>query len=182
MRVTLTVNGNQAELDVEPRTLLVDLVRDNLGLTGAKVGCDTGQCGACVLSLDGQSVKSCAVLAVQADGGAVETIEAAGPEAELDPLQQALWDRHATQCGFCTPGLVMSLRHLLSRTKQPDEREVRAWLDGTLCRCTGYLSIVAAVQAATGSLADGTGPPAGDPSGDPAGGAPAGGAGGGSDG
>jgi carbon-monoxide dehydrogenase small subunit len=146
--VAVTVNGRRERLEVEPRTLLVDLLRDALGLTGAKIGCDTGQCGACVVSLDARSVKSCGVLAVQADGGAVRTVEAAGPEAELDPLQDALWAEHGSQCGFCTPGLVMSLRDLLARNPDPDEAEVRSWLDGTLCRCTGYLSILRAVRTA----------------------------------
>lgn len=148
MPVALTVNGDRRVVEVEPRTLLVDLVRDTFGLTGAKIGCDTGQCGACVLQLDGRSVKSCGVLAVQCEGGAVRTVEAGGPEADLDPVQQALWDEHGTQCGFCTPGLVMSLRDLLSTDPDPDEATVRSWLDGTLCRCTGYLSILRAVKAA----------------------------------
>lgn len=145
--VSLTVNGQRQQVEVEPRTLLVDLLRDALGLTGAKVGCDTGQCGACVVSLDARSVKSCGVLAAQADGAAVRTIESGGPDAELDPLQEALWAEHGSQCGFCTPGVVMSLRDLLSRNPDPDEAEVRSWLDGTLCRCTGYLPFLRAVRA-----------------------------------
>jgi aerobic carbon-monoxide dehydrogenase small subunit len=148
--VSMTVNGRRQRLHVEPRTLLVDLLRDVLGLTGAKVGCDTGQCGSCVLEIDGRSAKSCGVLAVQADGAAVRSIEADGADGELDALQEELWASHGTQCGFCTPGLVMSLRDLLARSPQPDEQEIRAWLDGTLCRCTGYLSIIRAVLAVAG--------------------------------
>jgi aerobic carbon-monoxide dehydrogenase small subunit len=144
--VALTVNGTRERHEVEPRTLLVDLLRDTLGLTGAKVGCDTGQCGACVVSLDGRSVKSCGVLAVQVDGSAVRTVEEGGPDAELDPLQDALWAEHGSQCGFCTPGVVMSLRDLLAQHPDPDEAQVRAWLDGTLCRCTGYLPFLRAVR------------------------------------
>lgn len=154
--VGMTVNGRQERREVEPRTLLVDLVRDALGLTGTKVGCDTGQCGACVLSIDGRSAKSCGVLAVQADGAAVRSIEGGGEDGELDALQQELWNAHGTQCGFCTPGLVMSLRDLLARNPDPDEDEVRAWLDGTLCRCTGYLSILRAVRAVADRSADGS--------------------------
>jgi carbon-monoxide dehydrogenase small subunit len=149
--VTLTVNGHQQRLHVEPRTLLVDMLRDRLGLTGAKVGCDTGQCGACVVGVGGRSVKSCGVLAVSAEGEDVRTIEADSADGGLDALQEALWKTHGTQCGFCTPGLVMSLRDLLGRSPRPQEDEIRTWLDGTLCRCTGYLSIVRAVQ----TLADG---------------------------
>ena len=153
--VELTVNGQPARVEVEPRALLVDVLRDRLGLTGTKVGCDTGQCGACVVSLDGRSVKSCGVLAVAAGGSEVRTIESvASPDGGLTPLQEELWKTHATQCGFCTAGLVMSLEELVSRTSQPDEAEVRAWLDGTLCRCTGYLSVLRAVQALTAGTAE----------------------------
>jgi aerobic carbon-monoxide dehydrogenase small subunit len=146
MHASLTVNGRQVEADIEGRVLLVELLRDRLGLTGTKVGCDTGQCGSCVVHLDGVSVKSCAVLAVQAGGTEVTTIEGIGAVGELTALQQALWDKHGLQCGFCTPGMVMSLLDLLARNAAPDEAEIRSWLAGNLCRCTGYHSVVRAVQ------------------------------------
>ena len=149
MRVSLSVNGRAVSADAEPRLLLVDLVRDSLGLTGTKVGCDTGQCGSCTVLLDGRSVKSCAVLAVQADGAQVTTIEGLNPESGLDDLQTALWEQHGTQCGFCTPGVVVALKDLLEHNKTPTEAEVRSWLAGNLCRCTGYHSIVRAALAAT---------------------------------
>jgi len=145
MRTEFTVNGQPAGADVEPRELLVDLLRDKLGLTGTKVGCDTGQCGSCVVHLNGLSVKSCAVLAIQADGAEVTTIEGIGESGELDGLQAALRDAHGTQCGFCTPGMVLSLRELLSTNPEPDETEIRTWLAGSLCRCTGYQGVVRAV-------------------------------------
>jgi aerobic carbon-monoxide dehydrogenase small subunit len=148
--VALTVNGQREQHAVQPRTLLVDLLRETLGLTGAKVGCDTGQCGACVVSLDGRSVKSCGVLAVQLEGSVVRTVEEGGPDAELDELQEALWSEHGSQCGFCTPGVVMSLRDLLAQNPDPDEAAVRSWLDGTLCRCTGYLPFLRAVRTVAG--------------------------------
>lgn len=155
METSLTVNGQPVTADVEPRVLLVNLLRDQLGLTGAKVGCDTAQCGTCVVHLDGSSVKSCAVLAVQANGTSVTTIEGVHTaEAELTALQQALWDQHGVQCGFCAPGLVLSLMDLLATNPTPTEREIRLWLRGIICRCTGYHSVVRAVQdlvAAAGS-------------------------------
>jgi len=146
MRTTLTVNGLPFDGDVEPRLLLVELLRDRLGLTGTKIGCDTGQCGACVVDLDHRSVKSCEVLAVQADGAAVTTIEGITVNGGLDPLQQALWETHGLQCGFCTPGMVMALRDLLANDPHPSETEIRSSLAGNLCRCTGYQSVVRAVQ------------------------------------
>jgi aerobic carbon-monoxide dehydrogenase small subunit len=146
MRTDLTVNGKTVGVDVEPRTLLVDLLRENLGLTGTKVGCDTGQCGTCVVHLNGLSVKSCAVLAAQADGADVLTIEGAGESGKLDQLATTLREVHGTQCGFCTPGTAMSLLELLSTNPHPNEDEIRVWLTGNLCRCTGYHSVVRAVQ------------------------------------
>jgi len=151
VHVSLTVNGRAVTSDVEPRLLLVDLIRDTLGLTGTKVGCDTGQCGSCAVFLDGRSVKSCSVLAVQADSGQVTTIEGINAESGLDELQNALWEQHGVQCGFCTPGVVVSLKDLLEHNKTPTEAEIRSWLAGNLCRCTGYHSIVRAALSATGN-------------------------------
>jgi carbon-monoxide dehydrogenase small subunit len=145
MRTGLTVNGVPVGADVEPRVLLVDLLRDVLGLTGTKVGCDTGQCGTCVVHVNGVSAKSCAILAVQADGADVTTIEGLNGPGELSPLQEAMREVHGTQCGFCTPGMVLSLTELLRRTPRPNEDEIRTWLTGNLCRCTGYHSVVRAV-------------------------------------
>ena len=146
MHISLTVNGRSQPADVEPRRLLVDVLRDTLGLTGTKVGCETGRCGACTILMDGMAVKSCLVLAVQADGSTLTTIEGLARDGQLDPLQQAFQDVHGVQCGFCTPGLVMSLTELLRRNARPDESEIRDWLDGHLCRCTGYHNVVRAVQ------------------------------------
>src|SRR5918911_982887 len=147
--VALTVNGERHELDVEARLLLVYLLRDRLGLTGAHVGCDTSNCGACTVHVDGEAVKSCTVLAVQADGGEVKTIEGmAAPDGTLHPLQEAFWNDHALQCGYCTPGMIMAAADLLARNPSPSEEEVREGLEGNLCRCTGYQNIVAAVMEA----------------------------------
>jgi carbon-monoxide dehydrogenase small subunit len=145
MHIAATVNGEQVRLDVEARVLLVDLLRDTMGLTGTKVGCDTAQCGSCVVHLDGSSVKSCAVLAVQADGSEVTTIEGVSSDGGLNALQSALQQTHGTQCGFCTPGMVMSLLELLDTNAEPTEAEIRGWLTGNLCRCTGYQSVVRGV-------------------------------------
>ena len=145
MEISHSVNGKQHSADVDARELLVEHLRDTLGLTGTKVGCDTGQCGSCVVRLDGRSVKSCLVLTVQTDGAAVTTIEATD---ELSPLQESMVTEHATQCGFCTPGMVMSLADLMDRDGDPTEGEIRVWLTGNLCRCTGYHSVVRAVQRA----------------------------------
>ena len=150
-RVSLTVNGVQYTEEVEPRLLLVHLIRDRLGLTGTHVGCDTSSCGACTLHLDGQAVKSCTVLAVQADGSEVTTIEGIGTEDDLHPLQEAFWQHHGLQCGFCTPGMIMAAADLLARHEGDGpitEAEVRTGLEGNLCRCTGYQNIVKAVLAA----------------------------------
>ncbi|MBK8907696.1 MAG: (2Fe-2S)-binding protein [Rhodospirillales bacterium] len=148
----MTVNGAAVALDVEPRMLLVEVLREQLGLTGAHVGCDTSQCGACVVQVGEQSVKSCTMLAVQADGAEVTTIEGLGAPGALHPMQQAFRDHHGLQCGFCTPGMVMSAIDLVRREPDPDEHQVRDWLHGNLCRCTGYQNIVAAVLAGAGAL------------------------------
>jgi aerobic carbon-monoxide dehydrogenase small subunit len=147
-RVSLTVNGVRYEEEVEPRLLLVHLIRDRLGLTGTHVGCDTSNCGACTVHLDGDAVKSCTVLAVQADGAEVTTIEGLGTEDDLHPLQKAFWDKHGLQCGYCTPGMIMAAADLLAKNPDPSEQEVREALAGNLCRCTGYENIVKAVRAA----------------------------------
>jgi carbon-monoxide dehydrogenase small subunit len=146
--VRLTVNGGAVAVDLEPRTLLVHLVRDRLGLTGTKVGCDTSTCGACTVLLDGESVKSCTVLAVQVEGRAVTTIEGLAPAGELHPMQRAFYEHHALQCGYCTPGMIMAAVSLLRESAALDEASVRAGLEGNLCRCTGYQNIVDAVLAA----------------------------------
>ena len=143
--VRLNVNGATHQLDVEPRLLLVHALRDELGLTGTHVGCDTSNCGACTVHLDGRAVKSCTVLAVQADGADVTTIEGLAPEGELHPLQEAFWNDHALQCGYCTPGMIMAAAGLLADNPNPTEDEVRRGLEGNLCRCTGYHNIVKAV-------------------------------------
>jgi carbon-monoxide dehydrogenase small subunit len=149
MKVSIEVNGVRAEHDVEPRLLLAHYVRDVLGLTGTNVGCDTSSCGACTVHLDGESVKSCTVLAAMADGRSVTTIEGLAPSAEqMHPMQQAFQQEHGLQCGFCTPGMVMAATSLLRENPSPTEQEVREGLEGNLCRCTGYHNIVAAVLAA----------------------------------
>ncbi len=147
-KIALTVNGSAVEADVEPRQLLVYFIRDHLGLKGTNVGCDTTSCGACTVHLDGESVKSCTVLAVQADGSEVTTIEGLAPGDELHPMQQAFHEKHALQCGYCTPGFVMAAVSLLQENPDPSEDEIRLGLEGNLCRCTGYHNIVLAVQAA----------------------------------
>jgi carbon-monoxide dehydrogenase small subunit len=143
--VRLTVNGQEHTVDAEPRLLLVHALRDHLGLTGTHVGCDTSNCGACTVHLDGQAVKSCTVLAVQADGAEITTIEGIGTEADLHPLQEAFWNDHGLQCGYCTPGMIMAAASLLAENPNPTEDEVRHALEGNLCRCTGYHNIVRAV-------------------------------------
>jgi len=147
--VTLRLNGKSVRAEVESRTLLVELLRDRLGLTGTHVGCDTSQCGACTVHLDGRSVKSCTMLALEADGREVTTIEGlAAADGTLHPLQAAFKEHHGLQCGFCTPGMVMSALELVKRRPGAGEAEIRAWLEGNFCRCTGYHNIVKAVQAA----------------------------------
>ena len=147
MQVSFSVNDKPVSADVEPRTLLVDFLRDELGLTGTHVGCDTSQCGACVVHVDGHSIKSCTLLAVQANGTAVKTIEGMADGDQLHPLQAAFREEHGLQCGFCTPGMIMSTAELLERNANPSESEIRHWLEGNICRCTGYQNIVKAVQA-----------------------------------
>ncbi|HSE80344.1 MAG TPA: (2Fe-2S)-binding protein [Gaiellaceae bacterium] len=149
MHVSVTVNGELHEREVEARRLLVHLIRDDLDLTGTHIGCDTGNCGACTVVLDGLAVKSCMLLAVQADGASIETVESlAGPDGALHPLQQAFSDRHALQCGYCTPGMLMSAKHLLDHNAEPTENEIRRAIQGNVCRCTGYVNIVDAIAAA----------------------------------
>jgi aerobic carbon-monoxide dehydrogenase small subunit len=145
VNVRLNVNGTEHELDVEPRLLLVHALRDKLGLTGTHVGCDTSNCGACTVHMDGDAVKSCTVLAVQAEGAEITTIEGLGTEENLHPMQEAFWNNHGLQCGYCTPGMIMSSTALLVRNPNPTEEEVRQGLEGNLCRCTGYHNIVKAV-------------------------------------
>jgi aerobic carbon-monoxide dehydrogenase small subunit len=150
--VRLTVNGTEHELQVEPRLLLVHLIRDQLGLTGTHVGCDTSNCGACTVHVDGEAVKSCTVLAVQADGATVKTIEGMANGEQFHPLQEAFWNNHGLQCGYCTPGMIMAAADLLARNPDPSEEEIRHGLEGNLCRCTGYQNIVKAVKDAAGDL------------------------------
>lgn len=152
--VTMTVNGKEVSADVEPRTLLVTFLRENLRLTGTHVGCDTSQCGACVVHVNGKSVKSCTMLAVQASGGDVTTIEGLSDGKNLHPMQAAFREHHGLQCGFCTPGMIMSAVDLLQNNPSPTEHEIRDWLEGNICRCTGYQNIVKAIQhAASGDVA-----------------------------
>jgi carbon-monoxide dehydrogenase small subunit len=146
--VQVTVNGTSYAAEVEPRLLLVHFLRENLGLTGTHVGCDTSQCGACVVYLNGQTVKSCTTLAVQADGGEVITIEGLAKDGKFDPMQEGFWEMHGLQCGFCTPGMIMSSHALLQKNPNPTEDEIRHGLEGNLCRCTGYQNIVKSVLRA----------------------------------
>src|SRR3954466_3324256 len=168
VRVSVTVNGTNQTAEVEPRLLLVHLLRDKLGLTGTHVGCDTSNCGACTVHLNGQAVKSCTVLAVQADGAEVMTIEGLGSEDALHPMQASFWENHGLQCGYCTPGMIMAATDLLQRNPSPTEEEVRHALEGNLCRCTGYHNIVKAVLEAAkagggGASARPPAPPVEDP-------------------
>ncbi len=149
--IELEINGASVSKEVEPRLLLAYFLREELGLTGTKIGCDTSQCGSCTILLDGQAVKSCTVLAVQADGGSVTTIEGLA-NGEYHPMQQAFWDNHGLQCGYCTPGMIISCIDLLNTNPQPSEEEIRHGLEGNLCRCTGYHNIVRAVQAAAETM------------------------------
>ncbi|RBI87517.1 (2Fe-2S)-binding protein [Rhodosalinus halophilus] len=150
-KVSMTVNGEAAEGEVEGRTLLVEFLREELGLTGTHVGCDTSQCGACVVHVDGKDVKACTIFALEAEGAEVRTIEGmANPDGSLNVIQQAFQDHHGLQCGFCTPGMVMSAAALLAENPKPSEHEIRDYLEGNICRCTGYHNIVKAIMAASG--------------------------------
>ncbi len=151
MNVAITVNGVAREAEVEPRTLLVDLIRDGFGLTGTKIACDTSQCGSCTVHLDGMAVKSCTVLAVQANGAEVTTIEGLAENGDLHAVQEAFHEQHGLQCGFCTPGMVMATVALLEQSPDPSDEEIRHGLEGNLCRCTGYENIVKAVREAAGT-------------------------------
>jgi carbon-monoxide dehydrogenase small subunit len=152
VRVSITVNGDDHALELEPRELLVYVLRERLGLTGTNVGCDTSSCGACTVLIDGESVKSCTVLGVQADGHEITTIEGLATNGSLHPVQEAFHQEHALQCGYCTPGFVMATVALLRETPHPTEEEIRNSLEGNLCRCTGYHNIVRAVQTAAGAV------------------------------
>ncbi len=152
MKVTITVNGTKHESEIEPRTLLVQYVRENLGLTGTNIGCDTSSCGACSLHVNGESVKSCTMLAAQADGCEVTTIEGLAKDGVMHPMQQAFMENHGLQCGYCTPGMVMASISLLKENPNPTEEEVRIGLEGNLCRCTGYHNIVKAVAQGAAAM------------------------------
>jgi len=155
MNVSVTVNGKTVSREVEPRTLLVDFLREHLGLTGTNIGCDTSQCGACTVHVDGLAVKSCTMLAVQADGSMVTTIEGLAQNGTLHPMQQAFWDEHGLQCGYCTPGMIMAAVKLVESNSELTEADIRHGLEGNLCRCTGYQNIVKAVQSAATTMAGG---------------------------
>ena len=146
--IRVTVNGRVHEAEVEPRTLLVHFIREQLGLTGTKIGCDTSQCGACVVMMNGATVKSCTCLAVQADGAEIGTIEGLATDGNLHPIQEAFWDNHGLQCGYCTAGMIMTAVELLERNPNPSSEEVRHGLEGNICRCTGYQNIVKSILAA----------------------------------
>jgi carbon-monoxide dehydrogenase small subunit len=159
-RISLTVNGTTRELDVEPRRLLVQAIREDLGLTGTHVGCDTSQCGACTVHVDGKAVKSCSMLAVQADGSDVRTIEGLKSDGELHPIQAAFWEKHGLQCGFCTPGMIMAAADLLKQDTDPTDEEIRHAIEGNICRCTGYHNIVVAIREAARAMREGAAPAA----------------------
>ncbi len=153
MQVSMTVNGKSYTRDVEPRMLLVDFIRESIGLTGTNIGCDTSQCGACTIHMDGMSVKSCTAFAVQADGAEITTIEGLANGSELHPMQQAFWDNHGLQCGYCTPGMIMAATKLVENNANLDEAAIRHGLEGNICRCTGYSNIVKSVQQAAEAMA-----------------------------
>jgi len=155
LNVSMTLNGNAVSAQVDARTLLVSLLRDQLGLTGTHVGCDTSQCGACLVHVNGRAVKACTMLAVQADGAEVKTVEGVASNGELHPMQEAFREHHGLQCGFCTPGMIMSALDLVNNNPDPSESEVRSWLEGNLCRCTGYQNIVKAIQAGARAMREG---------------------------
>ncbi len=153
--ITLVVNGVHHELEVEPRRMLVQVIREDLDLTGTHIGCDTSQCGACTVLVDGQAVKSCTMLAVQADGSSITTIEGMANDGQLHPLQVGFWEKHGLQCGFCTPGMIMAAADLLARNPDPTDQEIRHAIEGNVCRCTGYQNIVAAIREAASLMAAG---------------------------
>ena len=153
--IALVVNGERREADVDPRRLLVEMLREDLGLTGTHVGCDTSQCGACTVHVDGAAVKSCTMLAVQADGASITTIEGMAAGEALHPLQHAFWEKHGLQCGFCTPGMIMTAADLLGRNADPTDDEIRHAIQGNICRCTGYQNIVIAIRAAGAAVREG---------------------------
>jgi carbon-monoxide dehydrogenase small subunit len=150
--VKVTVNGTRHEADVQPRLLLVHLIRDVLGLTGTHVGCDTTNCGACTIILNGRAVKSCTLFAIQADGGEILTIEGLAKDGKLHPIQEGFWEKHGLQCGFCTPGMIMSAYYFLGKNPNPEEAEIRRAISGNLCRCTGYQKIVESIQYAADKM------------------------------
>ncbi len=150
--VAFTLNGEPVSAEVDSRTLLVEMIRDHLGRTGTHVGCDTSQCGACVIHVDGRSVKSCTMLAVQTEGADIGTIEGVAQNSGLHPMQEAFREHHGLQCGFCTPGMIMSALDLVKQNPDPTEKEIRQWLEGNLCRCTGYQNIVRAVKAGADAM------------------------------
>jgi aerobic carbon-monoxide dehydrogenase small subunit len=160
LHVALDVNGEHHEIDVEPRRLLVEVLREDLELTGTHVGCDTSQCGACTVHVDGHAVKSCTMLAVQADGSSITTIEGMGSVGALHPIQVAFWEKHGLQCGFCTPGMIMAAADLVAHNPDPTDAEIRHAIAGNICRCTGYHNIVAAVSEAARVMRDGLTPAA----------------------
>jgi carbon-monoxide dehydrogenase small subunit len=161
LHVALDVNGERREVDVEPRRLLVQVIREDLGLTGTHVGCDTSQCGACTVHVDGRAVKSCTMLAAQADGSEVTTIEGmARPDGTLHPLQNAFWEKHGLQCGFCTPGMIMVSADLIAHNPDPTDDEIRHAIEGNICRCTGYHTIVLAIREAARVMREGATAPA----------------------
>jgi aerobic carbon-monoxide dehydrogenase small subunit len=151
-KVATTINGRRHEDEVEPRLLLVHYIRDVAGLTGTHIGCDTSQCGACTILVDGKAVKSCTMFAVQAEGKSLTTIEGMATDGELHPLQQAFWDEHGLQCGYCTPGMIMAAAYLLSENPSPTDDEIRKGLEGNLCRCTGYVNIIKSVRSAAKTM------------------------------
>ena len=159
LHVALEVNGEHQDLDVEPRRLLVEVLREDLNLTGTHVGCDTSQCGACTVHVDGRAVKSCTMLAAQADGSSVTTIEGLAPATGLHPLQNAFWEKHGLQCGFCTPGMIMAAADLIAHNGDPSDAEIRHAIEGNICRCTGYHNIVLAVREAARFMRDGAAVP-----------------------
>jgi carbon-monoxide dehydrogenase small subunit len=155
--VTLSINGESHTVQVEPRALLTHVLRDDLDLTGTHIGCDTSQCGACTVLIDGHAVKSCTVLAVQAEGAVITTIEGIGSPTNLHPLQEAFWEHHGLQCGFCTPGMILTAIDLLGSNPDPSDGEIREGLEGNFCRCTGYQNIVASINAAASTMRAGSG-------------------------